>query len=90
MGSSLEPVMVLIKDFGDWSGLRIYWEKSVLLPLDPLTDALPIDAAQLQIVSEFQYLGVKVNACPQDYINLNVSLFWPELQIKLIYGVAYH
>lgn len=42
----------------------------MLLPLDPLPDALPPKAAQ--IVSEFQYVGIKVNVRPRDYIPLNV------------------
>lgn len=70
--SSLEPVMTLIRDFGDWSGLRINWDKSVLLPVDPLPGALSLDAVPLQIVSEFSYLGVRVNARPLDYLRLNV------------------
>lgn len=71
--SSLGPVMALIGEFGDWLGLQINWDKSELLPVDPLPDAFPPAAVPLQVVSEFQYLGVKVNTRPLDYIQLNVS-----------------
>lgn len=69
---------------GTWEiGLRINWDNSVLLPLDPLPDALPLDASQLQTVSEFQYLGVKVNARPQDYIRLFRELLWGKSALGL-------
>lgn len=45
--TSLSPVMSLIEEFGDWSGLRKNWGKSVLLPVDPLPDTLPLDTVQL-------------------------------------------
>lgn len=68
VGSSIKPAMAIIQAFGDWSGLRINWDKSVLLPLDPSPYTLLPTAAHLQVVSDFQYLGIKVNARPQNYI----------------------
>lgn len=67
VGSSIAPAMDIIKEYGDWSGLRINWDKSVLLLLYSLPDALLVEAAQLQVVSEFQYLGIKINACSQNF-----------------------
>lgn len=70
--SSISPVMAIVREFGEWSGLRINWDKSVILPLDPLPERLSPEAAHLQVVSEFQYLGVMVLARPRDYTTLNV------------------
>lgn len=59
---SIAPVMSVIREFGVWYGLLINWNKSFLLPLDPLPTALFQDSAQLQVLSELKYLGIVVNA----------------------------
>lgn len=67
---SLVAAMGLIKVFGTLSGFSINWNKSVLMPLDPLTDPLPDSASMVQIVPSFRCLGVQVSPDVTQYINL--------------------
>ena len=73
MDGSLRNVMALIADFGQLSGFNINWNKSVLLPLDPLTHQLPDCARDVLIVNEFRYLGIQVTADPTQYLPLNLT-----------------
>lgn len=38
--TSLNPVMQMVVEFGRFSGLVINWDKSALLPIDPLGDQM--------------------------------------------------
>lgn len=49
-GPSLNAVMSIITESGHYSGLLINWDKSVLLPLDPLPSALAGPAASITVV----------------------------------------
>lgn len=64
--ASLAPVMNIIRDFGTWSGLSINWDKSVIMPVDPLSDPSMLSSTQLQVVADFMYLGIRVSARPLD------------------------
>lgn len=45
---TLSSLMRLIAHFGEFSGFRINWDTSVLLPLDPLTGTVPVvEASQM-------------------------------------------
>lgn len=58
---SLPAVMKYIKEFGRFSGLGINWEKSMLMPLDPLPDSLPSTLSHLKVVSSIKYLGITMS-----------------------------
>lgn len=83
MTSSITPVMSIITEFGKWSGLLINWDKSVLMPLDPVPPSFSPQSVPLQIVSNFQYLGIVVNSRPKDYIALNLVPILAKLSSKV-------
>lgn len=56
--SSLLAVMKYVEEFGRFSGFGISWEKSMLLPMDPLLDSLPPTVSQLRAVSSIKYMGI--------------------------------
>lgn len=57
---SLEELMALVSAFGQFSGFRINWEKSVLMPLHKAKISLPDCAKQIQIKYKIKYLGIQV------------------------------
>lgn len=59
--NSLRKSMENIKNFGQFSGLTLNWEKSTLLPVDPLESPLPQEVAQIQIVNQMKYLGINIS-----------------------------
>ena len=84
-GESLRAVMSLIDYFGSLSGFSINWDKSVLMPLDPITQPLPDCASTVRVVDCFKYLGIQVSPDPTQYITLNLV---PLLQSSLVGGWA--
>lgn len=70
---SLPPAMEIIELFGRWSGLLINWDKSVLLPVDPLPPSFSPASTPLQIVQRFKYLGIMISARPSDFLELNLA-----------------
>lgn len=60
--SSLLKVMQIIKNFGQFSGLTRNWEKSVLLPVEPLKSPLPDEIAKIEIVDKMKYLGINITS----------------------------
>lgn len=58
---TLANLMAPIQRFGAFLGFKINWEKSTLLPLDPLTLPLPQIAGQIKIVDTFKYLGIDIH-----------------------------
>lgn len=81
--ASLAPVMNIIQDFGTWSGLSINWDKSVILPVDPLSDPSLLSSTQLQVVADFMYLGIRVSARPLDYVDGNLIPLLDRLRTKV-------
>lgn len=71
--ASLESVMTLITQFGQYSGFTIKWNRSSLLLLDPLETALPESASQVEVVHSLKYLGIVVTGDSKDYIKLNLK-----------------
>lgn len=80
---TLLNVMTLIKDFGDLSGFSINWNKSVLLPIDPIIDPLPQGAEMVHIVSSFRYLGIQISPDPSQYFALNLTQLLSKFREKL-------
>lgn len=58
--------------FASFSGLRVNWGKSSILPIDEGARVGASPVLQLQWVSSIKYLGVKITAKVQDYFSLNL------------------
>ncbi|XP_040203584.1 uncharacterized protein LOC120935601 [Rana temporaria] len=80
--TSLTHLMELVHTFGTFSGFKINWDKSTLLPLDPLLGPLPQIADQIKIVDKFKYLGIMVHPNLDQYIKLNVEPILKKFQEK--------
>lgn len=74
--------MGIIEDFGHFSGLKINWEKSVILPIDPLTEPLPYQIPQIKVVSQMKYLGINISRDPEQYITENLVPLMKKLKQK--------
>lgn len=72
-GSSLEKVMHIVEEFGNFSGLSINWEKSSLLPVDPLDDSTSVGIPQLKITEKMKYLGIVLFKDPNLFIEDNLA-----------------
>lgn len=64
--------MNIIEDFGHFSGLVINWEKSALMPVDPIY-FLPSPVGQLRVVDRMKYLGLWLTKDPNQYIEDNFA-----------------
>lgn len=79
--SSLRAAMGIVKYFGYFSGLVINWEKSVLLPIDPLIEPLSQQVTQIR-VSQMRYLDINITRDPGQYITGNVVPLMTKLKQK--------
>lgn len=75
--------MEIIGKFGQWSGLLINWDMSVLLPVDPLYQSFSPDSTPLQIVQQFKYLGITVSSHPPEFLELNLIPLLNRLSSKV-------
>lgn len=69
---SLRTALGIINHFATFSGLKVNWNKSSVLPIDPGARADADPNLQLQWVSSIRYLGIQITANIQDYISLNL------------------
>lgn len=70
--TSLQTLMALITKFGNYfSGFSINLLKSILMPLDPLTNSLPPEAGQIAIPNSFRYLGVVATPNTSSFLKFN-------------------
>lgn len=81
-GPSLRAALLILDKFASFSGLRVNWSKSSILPLGPKARNLSHDTLPLQWVSSMTYLGVKITANVQDYMSLNLLPLLTRLQQK--------
>lgn len=79
---SLRTAMGMIEDFGHFSGLKINWEKSAILPIDPLTEPLPYQTPQIKVVNQLKYLGINISRDPEQYIAENLVPLMKKLKQK--------
>lgn len=97
-GLSLRAALLILDRFATFSGLRVNWGKSSILPLRTEAKKLADDTLPLQWVSSITYLGVKVTANIQDYMSLNLlplvnrlkqkTLAWKNLPLSLMGRVS--
>lgn len=66
--------MERIKQFGNISGYRVNWNKSILIPLDQLKNPIPGELKELRIVPNFKYLVIIIAPDVLEYNTLNLTL----------------
>lgn len=66
-GSSLKQALYLIDRFEIFSGLKINWSKSNVLPLDSLPCTYQQASLLLQLCSPIKYLGIKATSHIPDF-----------------------
>lgn len=71
-GDSLRAVLDILNKFALFSGLKVNWSKSSILPLDVKAKEGANPNIQLQWVESIKYLWVKITAKVQDYYSLNL------------------
>lgn len=69
---SLLKAMRIVELFGSFTGLEINWEKSELLPIDPISEPIVYEMPQLVIVDALKYLGIVMTKDPNQYISKNL------------------
>lgn len=80
-GPSLLATLLIFDKFGAFSGIRIYWSKSVLFPID--ADAVKTAASSpLRWIEKFRYLGVIVTQHLSDYMDKNLLPLLTSLKAK--------
>lgn len=71
-GDPLKAVLAILDEFARFSGLRVHWSKSSILPIDAKAKERADPDFPLQWVSALQYLGVKITVNVHDYMSLNL------------------
>lgn len=69
----LVAVLSIISTYGSFSGFTINWDKSVILPIDPLVNNMPSLAFQIAVVSTFKYLGIQVTSQMAEHVERNLD-----------------
>lgn len=73
--TSVSSVISLIDTYGTFSGFKITWDKSVIMPIDPIDPIqleLPHQDHQMKYISSFRYLGVIITPNVNEYIDKNI------------------
>lgn len=71
-GDSLQIALWIIHHFAKFSGLKVNWNKSSILPLDNEARDKADPNLPLQWFTSIKYLGVKITANIQDYMPLHL------------------
>lgn len=74
--------MSIVEEFSRFLGLVINWEKSALLPVDPLNNPIPSGIPQLKVVETMKYLGIMLSKDPHLYIGDNLTPLLLKLKWK--------
>lgn len=65
--------MQIIDDYGAYSGLKINWQKSALIPFYPQTYSRDVVVFPLKVVFSFKYLGVLITLSQTGALSLNLD-----------------
>ena len=93
--TSLPPLLDLIKQFGQFSGFTINWDKSLFMPLTGDLDPIFLKNLPLKLATDhFKYLGINITRNPKllfkhNYMEFTVKLRsmidkWKLLPLSLI------
>lgn len=69
-GLSLQGALKVLDDFTEVTGLRVYWFKSLLFPIDPGMRTLALPDVHLLWMEQFKYLGVFISRNIKDFVAL--------------------
>lgn len=81
-GPSLHRALQTIERFGKFSGLKINWGKSQVLPIDTFPPTEFQATLPLQRVDTIKYLGINTSKNPADYITLNIKPLYSLIKTK--------
>lgn len=79
---SLNTLLTICSDFGDLSGFKINWNKSVLLPLNDPAKALQF-SPNIPVVEQFKYLGVHIFPILNRIVSHNYLEIWNKVKSDL-------
>lgn len=82
LGFSLSMTLQLIEQSGPFSGLKINWEKSQILPIDTFPPPRDQSNLSLQRVNNIKYLNIYVTNSSADYISANLELLFDLIRSK--------
>lgn len=80
---SLNQVLEILSGFGRVSGLSINQEKSVLLPIDPVEENVPVSNIHMEIAESTKYLGIKLTKDPGEYLDNNLNPLLRKFKSKI-------
>lgn len=81
-GPSLHNALQTIEQFGKFSGLKINWGKSQILPIESFPPTESQTNMPLQRVDIIKYLGVHISRTPADYVTLNIEPLFSLIKAK--------
>lgn len=81
--NTLTKAMSIIDTFGQYSGLKINWQKSFLMPLHQELEMEEKIEAPLRIVDSFKYLGIYITRQPWEALAANVNPLMEYIKSKL-------
>lgn len=70
--TSLKTALGIVNTFATFSGLKVNWGKSSIMPIDPGARGRADPNLPLQWVSSMKYLGVQITSNVQHYMSLNL------------------
>ncbi|XP_041429991.1 protein max isoform X1 [Xenopus laevis] len=80
---SLSRLLGEIAGFGDFTGLRVNWGKSLVFPIDSGAQRDMRHGPLLQWVDSFRYLGIEIHKDTKKYVDLNLTPLIRSLKLKV-------
>lgn len=71
--NTLMKAISIIDTFGQYSGLKINWQKSFLMPLNQELEMEERIDTPFRIVDSFKFLGIYITRQPWDALTVNVN-----------------
>lgn len=79
----MDTIATVIETFGEYSGLTINWDKSLLMPIDDPTHSCKVPQIPLVSSSLFKYLGIQISTSLSQYDKFNLEPLLAKLKLKL-------
>lgn len=82
-GPSLQGALQVLDSFATFTGLKVNWSKSLLLPIDQAAKTTTPPDTPLQWVDTFKYLEVLISSQASDFLSLNLVTVLLEVKANL-------